>query len=345
MRALTIDEHGFLDRVTYRDDLDEPIVAQPGDVRVRVRAGSLNHLDLFVVAGMPGFTIHAPWILGSDAVGVVDQVGEAVTSVAPGTRVVVNPGVGCGSCEYCRGGEQPLCVKFAVLGEHRPGSFADWLVVPATHVRAIPDSIPDDVAAAFPLAALTAWRMLVTRARVTDQDLVLIQGIGSPVAIAALQIAKARGARVWVTSSSDDKLVRARALGADDGFNYTTQDVAREVRARTGKRGADVVVDNSGTASWPSSLGALGRRGRLVTCGGTTGPMVQVDVRRMFWNQWTLMGSTMGSEQEFRDVIDEFIAGRLTMPVDSMFPIEEGRAAFERVASGQHFGKVVISVE
>ena len=134
-------------------------------------------------------------------------------------------------------------------------------------------------------------------------------------------------------------------LFRSDGFNYTTQDVAREVRARTGKRGADVVVDNSGTASWPSSLGALGRRGRLVTCGGTTGPMVQVDVRRMFWNQWTLMGSTMGSEREFRDVIDEFIAGRLTMPVDSVFPIEEGRAAFERVASGQHFGKVVISLD
>ena len=229
MRALTIDEHGSLDRVMCRDDLDEPIVAQSGDVRVRVRAGSLNHLDLFVVAGMPGFTIHAPWILGSDAVGVVDQVGETVTSVSPGTRVVVNPGIGCGTCEYCRDGEQPLCVKFAVLGEHRPGSFADWLVVPATHVRAIPDTISDDVAAAFPLAALTAWRMLVTRAQVTDRDLVLIQGIGSPVAIAALQIAKARGARVWVTSSSDEKLARARTLGADDGFNYTTQDVAREI--------------------------------------------------------------------------------------------------------------------
>ncbi|PHX97047.1 MAG: hypothetical protein CK531_06725 [Gemmatimonadetes bacterium] len=344
MRALTIDEHGSLDRVTFRDDLPEPIVAQPGDVRVRVAAASLNHLDLYVVAGLPGFTIAPPWILGSDAVGEIDEVGDAVTNVKVGDRVVLNPGIGCGMCEYCLDGQHPLCLNFAVLGEHRPGTFAEYVVVPATHVRQIPDSIPDPLAAAFPLSSLTAWRMLVTRAQVTAADLVLIQGIGSPVALAALQIAKACGARVWVTSSSDDKLARARALGADEGFNYLTQDVAREVRARTGKRGADVVVDNSGSASWPSSLGALGRRGRLVSCGGTTGPIVQVDVRRLFWNQWTILGSTMSSESEFHAVIDEFVAGRLVMPVDSVTPLEQGREAFERLASGQQFGKVVIQV-
>ena len=344
MRALTIDEHGFLDRVTFRDDLPDPDLSDAGDVRIRVRAASLNHLDLFVVAGLPGLRITPRWILGSDAVGIVDQVGPSVTNVSVGQRVVVNPGVGCGVCEYCRDGEQPLCIRFAVLGEHRAGSFADFVVVPATHVRAIPATIPDDVAAAFPLSSLTAWRMIVTRAQVTAKDLVLIQGIGSPVAIAALQIAKSRGATVWVTSSSDDKLARARALGADDVMNYRSVDVAHEVRARTGKRGADVVVDNSGKESWASSLGALGRRGRLVTCGATTGPMVETDVRRLFWNQWTIMGSTMSTEAEFHAVIDEFIAGRLTMPVDSVIPIERGREAFERVASGKQFGKVVISL-
>ena len=344
MRALTIQEHGFLDRVTFRDDLPEPELSDAGDVRIRVSAASLNHLDLFVVAGLPRLKQPMPWILGSDAVGIVDMVGPQVTTVRVGDRVVVNPGVGCGVCAYCQGGEHPLCLRFAVLGEHRPGSFAECVVVPATHVRAIPASIPDGLAAAFPLASLTAWRMMVTRAQVTAADLVLIQGIGSPVAIAALQIAKARGATVWVTSSSDEKLARARALGADDGMNYRDVDVASEVRSRTGKRGADVVVDNSGKESWASSLGALGRRGRLVTCGATTGPMVETDVRRLFWNQWTIMGSTMSSEAEFHAVMDEFIAGRLTMPVDSVVPIERGREAFERVASGKHFGKVVIQV-
>lgn len=321
-----------------------PNIESPRDVRVRVHAASLNHLDLFVVAGLPGLRITSPWILGSDAVGVVESVGADVTSVAVGTRVVINPGIGCGTCEFCRDGEHPLCVRFQVLGEHRAGTFGDFVVVPATHVLPIPDSIPDEVAAAYPLATLTAWRMMVTRAQVTAKDLVLVQGIGSPVAIAAMQIAKARGATVWVTSSSDRKLQLARAMGADETFNYTTQDVGREVRVRTGKRGVTVVMDNSGTAGWGSSLAALGRRGRLVTCGGTTGPMVETDVRRLFWNQWTIMGSTMGSESEFSAVIADLVAGRLTMVVDSVLPLEDGRKAFERLASGAHFGKVVLQV-
>lgn len=345
MRALTIAGHGGFERVEFRTDIPVPRIERPGDVRVRVHAASLNHLDLFVVAGLPGMTATPPWVLGSDAVGTVESIGGQVTTVAVGDRVVVNPGIGCGACEYCNDGEHPLCVRFAVLGEHRPGTFCDFIVVPATHVRTIPPSIPDDVAAAFPLAGLTAWRMVITRARVAPGDLVLIQGIGSGVAIAALQIAKARGATVWVSSSSDAKLARARALGADEGFNYHTQDVAKEVRARTGKRGATVVIDNSGTAGWKTSLGALGRRGRFVTCGATTGPMVETDVRRLFWNQWTIMGSTMSSESEFAAVIDEFRAGRLTMPVDSVFPLEGGRKAFERVASGAQFGKVVLRVK
>jgi NADPH:quinone reductase-like Zn-dependent oxidoreductase len=345
MRALTIGGHGGFDRIEFRTDVPVPVIDSPRDVRVRVHASSLNHLDLFVVAGLPRVTITAPWVLGSDAVGVVESVGAEVTTVSVGTRVVINPGIGCGDCEYCRDGAHPLCVKFMVLGEHRTGSFCDFVVVPATHVMPIPDSIPDDVAAAYPLAALTAWRMMVTRAQVDASDLVLIQGIGSAVAIAGLQIAKNRGAQVWVTSSSDDKLAKARALGADETFNYRTQDVAKEVRARTGKRGATLVMDNSGTAGWKSSLGALGRRGRLVTCGATTGHSVETDLRRLFWNQWTIMGSTMGSEQEFAAIVAELIAGRLTMAVDSVFPLEGGRKAFERVASGSHFGKVVLRIK
>lgn len=343
MRALTISENGALDRVEMRDDLPVPAVGAL-DVRVRVTAAALNHLDLFVVEGLPGAKLAPPWILGSDAVGHIDAAGADVTEVRLGERVVVNPGVGCGNCEYCHDGEHPLCIRFAVLGEHRPGTFAEYVVVPATHVHPIPDSVPDDVAAAFPLASVTAWRMVVSRARVGAGDLVLVQGVGSAVSLAAVQIARMRGATVWATSSSDDKLARARDLGAAEVINYRTHDVAREVRARTAKRGVDVVIDSAGKDSWASSLGALGRRGRLVTCGATTGPLIETDLRRMFWNQWTLMGSTMGSESEFAAVVAEVAAGRLTMPVDSVFPLERAREGFERLASGEQFGKIVLQV-
>lgn len=344
MRALTIDAHGALDQLTFRDDLPVPEPASPDDVRVRVQAAALNHLDLWVVAGVPGVRIHDGWILGSDCVGVVDAVGPNVTRVRPGERVVLNPGVSDRTCEYCRTGDNPLCLQYRILGEHKPGVIADFVVVPEANVLTIPDSIDSPTAAAFPLATLTAWRMVVSRARVQAGDQVLIQGIGGGVAQASLLIAKSLGARVWVTSGSDAKLERARMLGADEGINNRTADVAREIRGRTGKRGVDVVIDCVGEATWASSLGSLGKRGRLVTCGGTSGPMLQTDVRRLFWNQWTIMGSTMGSDAEFAAIVGEFRAGKLEPVVDSVYPIEQGRQAFERLASGQQFGKVVISV-
>lgn len=344
MRALTISAHGGLDQVTYRDDLAAPDVRLPSDVRVRLTAAALNHLDLFVVHGLPGVTIVPPWVLGGDGAGVVESVGGGVTTVRPGDRVVINPGISDHSCEYCADGEQSLCVNFALLGEHRPGTFAEYVVVPAWNVRCIPPAISDAAAGAFTLATLTAWRMLVTRAKVRAGENVLIQGIGGGVAIAALQVAKLRGARVWVTSGSDEKLAKAAALGADHTFNYRTADVAREIRSRTGKRGVDVVVDSVGAATWTQSLGALGKRGRLVSCGATSGPVVETDMRRMFWNQWTLMGSTMGNEAEFDAIVAELGAGRLVPPVDTVFPLVEGRRAFERLAERSQFGKIVLSI-
>lgn len=344
MRALTISGHGGLDRIALRDDLPMPELRSPTDVRVRVRAAALNHLDLFVVAGLPGVTITPPWTLGADACGVVESTGSDVTTVAPGDFVVVNPGISDRTCEYCRDGEQPLCVRFGILGEHHPGTIAEYVVVPAVNVRAIPASTPVDEAAAFTLATLTAWRMIVTRARVRAGEDVLIWGIGGGVALAALQICKQIGARVWAVSGSDDKLERARRLGADELLNRNTVDVARVVRERTGKRGVDVVVDNVGVATWKQSLLALGRRGRLVTCGGTSGPMVETDVRRLFWNQWSILGSTMGNDAEFDAIVAELRAGRLLPPIDSVFSLEEGRVAFERLATGEQFGKVVVRV-
>ena len=344
MRALTISAHGGLEQLVHREDVAEPELGRDTDVRVRLRAAALNHLDLFMVGGLPHIAIAPPFILGSDGAGVVDQVGAAVRGVNPGDHVILNPGLSCGACEYCRDGDEPLCLSYAILGEHVPGTLAEYIVVPAANVRVIPAEIPFDRAAAFPLATLTARRMVVTRARVRAGDEVLIWGIGGGVAQQALQLCKQLGARVWVTSGSDDKLARAARLGADVLLNHARDDVAREVRARTGKRGVDVVLDNVGAATWKQSLGALGRRGRLVTCGGTSGPMVETDVRRLFWNQWTIMGSTMGGQREFDAITGELRAGRLTPVIDSVVPLAQGRAAFERLASGARFGKVVVDL-
>ena len=347
VRALTLSAHGGLDALEYRDDVPEPALAGPHDVRLRVEAAALNRLDLFVVGGLPGIIIAPPWVVGSDGAGVVESVGPAVTTVRVGDRVVVNPGTSCGRCEYCLDGEQPLCPRYQIFGEHRPGFLAELAVVPESCVRPIGDDAPAEahdpvVRAAFPLATLTAWRMVVSRARVRPGDQVLIWGIGGGVALAALQIAKQIGATVWVTSSDPEKLARARALGADHALDHATEDVPKVIRAATAKRGVDVVVDSVGEATWARSLQALGRRGRLVTCGGTSGPMVQTDVRRMFWNQWTLMGSTMGSDAEFDQIVGELRRGRLVPPVDSVWALEDGRGAYERLASGRQFGKVVV---
>ena len=343
MRALTISAHGALDQVELRDDLPVPELRAPSDVRVRVTAAALNHLDVFVVGGLPGVTITPRWILGADATGVVDAAGPEA-GVRPGETVVINPGLSCRTCAYCAAGEHPLCVRFGLLGEHHPGTFAEYVVVLAANVRAVPPAIPAAERAAFTLATLTAWRMLVTRARLRPGEDVLIWGIGGGVALAALQIAKRLGARVWVTSGSEAKLARARELGADETLDHHRQDVVREIRARTAKRGMDVVVDNVGQATWSRSLGVLGRGGRLVTCGATSGPVVETDVRRMFWNRWSLLGSTMGNDAEFDAVVAELAAGHLRPVIDTVLPLADGRAAFERLAAGEQFGKIVLEI-
>jgi NADPH:quinone reductase-like Zn-dependent oxidoreductase len=345
VRALTISAHGGLEQLQVRDDLPMPEVRAPTDVRMRVRAVALNHLDLFVLRGLPGITIVPPWIVGTDACGVVDSVGSDVTNVEPGDHVIVNPGISDRTCSYCISGEQPLCLRFKVLGEHVPGMAAEYLVVPAANVRAIPRAIDANTAAAFPLATLTAWRMIHTKARVRSGERVLIWGIGGGVAIAALQICKQIGAEVWVTSRSDAKLERARALGADHTLNSVREDVAAEIRRATGRAGVDVVLDNVGQATWSHSLRALGKRGRLVTCGATSGPMVETDVRRLFWNQWTIMGSTMGNDDEFDAVVRELRADRLLPPVDGVWPLTKARDAYARLESADQFGKVVIAME
>jgi NADPH:quinone reductase-like Zn-dependent oxidoreductase len=344
VRGLTISAHGGLDRIELRDDLPTPSLTGDAQVRVRVVAAALNHLDLFVVGGLPNVHIVPPWILGSDAMGTIDLVGEGVTGLDVGDRVVINPGVSDRTCVYCLAGEQPLCPRFGVLGEHVPGTMAEYVVVPAANVRRVAPEIDPAVGAAFTLSTLTAWRMLVTRARVLPGEHVLIWGIGGGVALACLQIAKLLGAHVTVTSGSDEKLARARALGADDTINHRGVDVGGAMRERTGKRGVNVVVDSVGEATWTQSLGALGRGGRLVTCGGTSGPMVTTDVRRLFWYQWSILGSTMGNDAEFDAVVEHLRAGRLLPPIDRVYPLDEGREAFARMQDGAQFGKLVLRI-
>jgi NADPH:quinone reductase-like Zn-dependent oxidoreductase len=346
MRAWVIRATGGLDQLQLADVPDPPSLLGPRDVRVALRAAALNRLDLFVVRGLP--VQHAfPHILGADGAGVVDAVGAEVRAVRLGDRVMINPGIADGTCEYCRAGEQSLCVDYRMLGEHLPGTLAQYVVVPEPNLAIIP-TLPTPLtwaeAAAFSLVTLTAWRMVVTRARVAPGETVLIWGVGGGVSLSALRIAKLKGARVIATSSDDVKLAEARRLGADVTFNHKTEQVAQQVRALTGRRGADVVIENVGEATWDQSLRALARGGRLVTCGATTGPMVTIDLRRLFWYQWSILGSTMGNAAEYQEVVRLLGAGELRPLVDRVFPFTEGRAAFERLERGEQLGKIAIQI-
>jgi NADPH:quinone reductase-like Zn-dependent oxidoreductase len=342
VRALTVSAHGGLEQLQIVTDLPVPALGSPSDVRVRIHAVALNHLDLFVLRGLPGMTLHPRWIVCADGAGTVDEIGSSVRNVAPGDRVMINPGISDRSCAFCVAGEQSLCEHFRLLGEHLPGTAAEYIVVPSANLRVVPAAISWEAAAAFPLVTLTAWRMVVTRARVQPGETVLIWGIGGGVAIAALQIATRIGARVWAISSSDAKLARARELGAVETFNHRTTDVVSAIRERTGKRGVNVVIDDVGEATWERSLRVLARGGRLVTCGATSGPIVQTDVRKLFWHQWTIMGSTMGNDRELDAIVEALGQGALVPPVDAVYPPEQAREAYERLSTGEQFGKIVL---
>jgi NADPH:quinone reductase-like Zn-dependent oxidoreductase len=346
VRACVINSTGSLDAVQIADVPDAPAPGG-GEVRVAIRAAALNHLDLFVAAGLPGVEYRFPHVVGADGAGVVESVGASVTRVKPGDRVFINPGVSDYTCDFCRAGEHSLCVSYRMLGEHLPGTMAELVTVPEPNVALIPVISPVlswVEAAAFSLVTLTAWRMVVTRAQVKAGETVLVWGVGGGVSLTAMRIAKLRGAKVVVTSSSDVKLQEARRLGADVTLNHRTQKVAQEVRALTSKRGVDVVVENVGEATWDDSLRCLARGGRLVTCGATMGPKVTLDLRRLFWHHWTIMGSTMGNAAEYAEIVRRLGQGELRPIVDRVYPLAEARAAYERLAKGEQLGKVVVTV-
>jgi NADPH:quinone reductase-like Zn-dependent oxidoreductase len=342
MRALYMTRHGGLCDLSF-GERPEPRPG-PGEVIVALKAAALNHLDLFVLRGIPGITLEMPHVGGADGAGVITEIGDGVSGWAPGDEVVLNPGVWCGECEFCRRGEESLCVRFGLLGEHRPGTFAERAVVPAASLGGRPPHLSWAEAAAFPLVYLTAWRMLVTRAVLRAGETVLIHGIGGGVSLAALDIAHRIGARTIVTSGSPAKLERARALGADATIDYGSADVAREVRALTAKRGADVVVDSTGAATWMASLKAVSRGGRIVTCGATTGPNPSEEIRLIFWNQLSILGSTMGSVGDWTSLLAHVSEWRLRPVVDSVVALADGRSAYDRMERKAQFGKIVLAV-
>jgi len=342
MKALAFNEFGGPEKLRLQDVPDPK--AAPGEVVVRVRACALNHLDIFVREGIPALKTPLPFWTGCDIAGDVAEVGPDVTGLRVGDRVCVNPNLTCGRCEFCIQGEDSLCVRYGIVGEHLPGGLAELVAVSAENVLPLPAHVSYEHAASFILTNMTAWRMVVTQARVRPGEDVLILGVGGGVSSTAVQIAKLCGARVLVTSSSDAKLERARQLGADVSINYAKEDWEAAVYEKTAKRGVDVVLENVGAQTWTQSLRSLRKGGRLVTCGATTGPIAETDIRIVFWKQIHIIGSTMANRREFNDVMRLFFAGRLKAIVDEIVPLKDGAAAQRRLAEGRQFGKIVLTV-
>ena len=317
----------------------------PGEVRVRVQAATLNQVDLYMRNSGAGITHRLPQIMGLDAAGTVEDCDDADPLLRPGQEVVIHPGVACGRCEFCQRGDSALCTRIQFLGEHRDGTFAQWIQVPAAQVFPKPAHLGWAEAAALGGNHLTAWRMLFSKARLQPWETVLVFGIGGGVSLAALQLTKAIGARVIVTSRDDAKLERARALGADHGINGKTQDVTKEVMALTGGRGVDVVFENVGAAAWPSAMKSLVRGGRLVTCGATTGDQPGADLRRIFVRQLQIFGSSLGTHGEFHDLLGFVGRTGLRPVIDSEFPLDEVHGALDRLESGAQFGKIALRID
>jgi NADPH:quinone reductase-like Zn-dependent oxidoreductase len=343
MKALAFNEFGGPDKLRLQDVPDPKIKAN--EVLVRVRACALNHLDLFIREGIPALKTPLPFWTGCDIAGDVAEVGADVQGVKVGDRVVVNPNLTCDRCEFCIQGEDSLCVKYGILGEHVPGGLAEYVAVRGDNVLALPPKISYEDAASFVLTNMTAWRMVMTQGQLRAGQDVLIIGVGGGVSSTAVQIAKLGGARVIVTSSSDAKLERAKALGADVGINYKAKpEWAKEVFAATDKRGVDLVIENVGAATWKDSIRSLKGGGRLITCGATSGPIGETLIPLVFWKQVHIIGSTMANRKEFNDVMALFFAGRLKAIVDEVVPLKDGAAAQARLAEGKQFGKIVLAV-
>ena len=340
MKAVVFKQHGGPEVLEYADAPDPKIKAD--EVLVEVRACALNHLDVWARKGMPGIEIPLPHVLGNDIAGVVRQTGELVDWVAAGDEVMLQPGVSCGHCRECLRGLDNLCDGYDILGYRRDGGYAELVAAPAVNVIPKPKSLSWEEAAALPLVTVTAWHMLVARARVEPGEDVLIHAAGSGVGSVGIQIARLRGARVIATAGSDEKLEKAKELGADEVVNYTNPDWPREVRRLTGKRGVDVVFEHTGAETWPGSIQSLARNGRVVTCGATSGYDARTDLRQVFYRHLTILGSFMGSKSELLEAMRFVERGRIRAVIDRTLPLAEARRAHELMQERAQFGKLVL---
>jgi NADPH:quinone reductase-like Zn-dependent oxidoreductase len=340
MKAARIHQHGGPEVLVY-EDAPEPTL-KPDQVLVRVRACALNHLDLFVRAGIPGMRFSMPHVLGSDIAGEIVEVGDLSERVKPGWRVLLSPGLSCRQCQQCLSGADHFCRRYTLFGYAADGGNTELLAAPEYSVIRIPDDLSFDAAAAAPVVFLTAWHMLMTRARLQPGEDVLVLAASSGVGSAAIQIARMFQCRVISTAGGDAKLAQARELGADHVIDHYRQDISAEVKRITGKRGVDVVVEHVGVATWPKSLESLAPGGRLVTCGATTGYSAGIDLRYLFSKQWSLLGSFMGSMGELHQVLKFVFRKQLKPVIDRVYPLAEIRAAHERIENKEHFGKVIV---
>jgi NADPH:quinone reductase-like Zn-dependent oxidoreductase len=340
MKAARIHQHGGPEVLVY-EDAPEPRL-KPDQVLVRVRACSLNHLDLFVRAGIPGMKLSMPHVLGSDIAGEVVEVGELCERVQPGWRVLLSPGLSCRQCERCLSGNDNLCRRYTLFGYAADGGNSELLAAPEYSVIQIPDDLSFEEAAAVPLVFLTAWHMLMARARLQPGEDVLVLAASSGVGSAAIQIARMFQCRVIATAGGEAKLAKARDLGANHVIDHYRQDISAEVKKITGKRGVDVVVEHVGVATWPKSLESLAPAGRLVTCGATTGYGAGIDLRYLFSKQWSLLGSFMGTMGELHQVLKFVFRKQLKPVIDRVYPLAEIRAAHERLGKMEQFGKIIV---
>jgi NADPH:quinone reductase-like Zn-dependent oxidoreductase len=339
VKAVRFHQFGGPEVLKY-EDVPDPRPRED-QVLIRVKACALNHLDLWVRKGLPG--VKLPHINGSDVAGDVIEVGSYVESVKRGMRVLLAPMTFCNHCAQCTSGQQSFCREFSVLGYLNDGGNAELIAVPEVNVIPIPESLSYDQAASVPLVFLTAWHMLVTRARIKASDTVLVLGGGSGVGSAAIQICKMFGAIVIATAGDEAKLQKSRELGADHTINHYKQKIADEVRRITAKAGVDIVFEHVGSATWDDSVRSLRTGGTLVTCGATTGPEAKFDLRVLFSRQLSFLGSYMGTMGDLHEVLRHVFSGRLKPVVDRTFPLSEARAAHERLENSAQFGKIVLN--
>lgn len=344
MKAFGFNAHGGLDRLQV---LDVP-VPEPGlgEVRIAVRTAGLNHLDLFTLEGMPGLDLTFPHIIAGDGTGTIDSVGSGVTGLSKGQKVIIDPSLACGNCEWCLRGEENFCKTYRIVGEHVNGTAAEYVVLPAANTVELPGSLDWDTGAGVALVFMTAWHALKTVGEVKEGTRIAIIGAGGGLVTAAVQVAHLLGARTFVSTRSSEKGERTKKLGADEIIVTSDErPLAKALWEASGKRGFDVIFDSTGRATFGASTRALAKGGRLVFCGGTTGAVVELDLRPMFWRGASIRGSTMATRKEFHEVMSLLGGGKLHPVVDSIFPLAEGRKAMEKLSKGDIFGKVLLKVQ